>query len=75
VAQPHDLWGEVPVAFVTLRTGGTAGEQDLQLYVRDRIAHFKVPKQIVFGPLPKTSTGKIKKNALRVVARASQRSK
>ena len=65
VARPDEIWGEVPVAFVTLRLDQSAGDTELIDWVRDRLAHFKAPKQVTFGPLPKTSTGKIQKNVLR----------
>ena len=65
VGRPDELWGETPVAFVTLRSGASATEQDIIGHVRDRLAHFKAPKQVVFAELPKTSTGKIQKNLLR----------
>lgn len=65
VAKPDDKWGEVPVAFVTLRDNYEVDERDLIRYVRERTAHFKVPRQIVFTELPKTSTGKIQKARLR----------
>nr|WP_281248805.1 hypothetical protein [Saccharopolyspora flava] len=68
VAAPHDKWGEVPVAFVSLREGASAGEGELIEFVRSRIAAFKAPKKIVFGELPKTSTGKLQKNVLRAKA-------
>ena len=65
VAAPDDRWGEVPVAFVVLRSGHEASEQELIEHVRSRLARFKAPKRIVFGELPKTSTGKIQKFLLR----------
>lgn len=65
VARPDAHWGEVPVAFVTLRDGADAGEQELVDHVRGRLARFKAPKAVRFGPLPKTSTGKIQKTVLR----------
>jgi fatty-acyl-CoA synthase len=66
VAKADDKWGEVPCAFVALKQSAPAvSEQDLVAYCRDRLAHFKCPKQVIFGPLPKTSTGKIQKNVLR----------
>lgn len=65
VGAADDTWGEVPVAFVSLRPGHTADHQDLVSHVRSQIAPFKAPKRIVFGALPKTSTGKIRKNVLR----------
>jgi fatty-acyl-CoA synthase len=65
VARPDEYWGEVPVAYVTLAAGAGASEAELIGYVRDRLAHFKAPKAVVFGDLPKTSTGKIQKHVLR----------
>jgi fatty-acyl-CoA synthase len=65
VGKPDETWGETPVAFVTLREGCTASADELRAHVRERLAHFKEPKEIVFSDLPKTSTGKIQKNVLR----------
>jgi len=65
VAVPHEKWGEVPKAFVTLKPGSQATERDIVDFCRERLAHFKCPKQVAFGLLPKTSTGKIKKFELR----------
>jgi fatty-acyl-CoA synthase len=65
VAAPDPQWGEVPVAFVTLQSGATATESELIEHVRARLARFKAPKRVVFGPLPKTGTGKIQKYVLR----------
>ena len=65
VAAPHPKWGEVPVAFVTRRTGSTVSEADLVSFLRERLAGFKVPEEITFTELPKTSTGKIQKSVLR----------
>jgi fatty-acyl-CoA synthase len=66
VAHPDEKWGEVPVAYVTLtESGGEVTEEELIEFVRSRIAHFKAPKRVVFGPLPKTATGKIQKFELR----------
>ena len=65
VAQPDEKWGEVPHAYVLLREGAVVSEQDLIAFCRDRLAHFKCPKAVHFGVLPKTSTGKIRKNVLR----------
>ncbi len=65
VAKPDDHWGEVPCAFVTLKDGEDATEQEIIDFCRDVMAHFKCPKQVVFGPLPKTSTGKVQKFVLR----------
>ena len=72
VAKPDDTWGETPCAFVTLHEGNGASEQEIIEYCREHLARFKVPKQVVFGPLPKTSTGKIQKFALRDLARAEE---
>jgi fatty-acyl-CoA synthase len=69
VARPDDKWGESPCAFVMLKPGGTASAAELTEWCRANLARFKVPKTIVFGPLPKTSTGKIQKFALRDQAR------
>jgi acyl-CoA synthetase (AMP-forming)/AMP-acid ligase II len=65
VSMPHDRWGERPKAFVTLKEGATVGERELIDYCRERIAHYKVPDAVEFGPLPKTSTGKVQKFQLR----------
>ncbi|HVO88533.1 MAG TPA: acyl--CoA ligase family protein [Casimicrobiaceae bacterium] len=65
VAAPDEKWGEVPVAFVTLKDGASATESELVEHVRGRLARFKAPKRIVFGPLPKNATGKVQKNVLR----------
>jgi len=65
IAIPHEKWGEVPKAFVTLKTGANASEADIIEHCRSRLAKFKVPHAIEFGALPKTSTGKIQKFVLR----------
>ena len=65
VAAPDEKWGEVPVAFIDLKPGMTASEQELIEHVRGRLARFKAPKRVLFTPLPKTSTGKVQKNLLR----------
>ncbi|MDK3256490.1 acyl--CoA ligase family protein [Blastococcus capsensis] len=65
VAEPHEKWGEVPVAYVTLRAEADVTDQELADFVRSRLASFKVPKRFVRGDLPKTSTGKVQKNLLR----------
>ena len=65
VAAPDDIWGEVPAAFVVLRTSAAVTEADLVEHVKTRIARFKAPKSVTFGELPKTATGKIQKFALR----------
>ena len=65
VAVPHEKWGEVPKAFVTLRPGATAASDDIINHCRSRLAHFKAPQAVDFGPLPKTATGKVQKFVLR----------
>ncbi len=69
VAQPDEKWGEKPCAFVTLKEGRSATEQDIIGFCRDNMAHFKIPGTVVFGELPKTSTGKVQKFVLRERAR------
>ena len=70
VARPDDTWGETPCAFVELKPGAApVSEADLIAFCRARMARFKAPKTVVFGPLPKTSTGKIQKFVLREKAR------
>jgi len=71
VARPDEKWGETPCAFVTLkRDAGAVSEAALIAFCRDHLAHFKAPRTVVFGPLPKTSTGKVQKFVLRDRARA-----
>ena len=70
VAAPDPTWGEVPVAYVTLREGASAEPDELIEHVKERIARFKAPKRVVYGPLPKTATGKIQKYVLRERAAA-----
>jgi len=65
VAIPDDRWGEVPKAFVTLKPGRDATDHEIIEHCRARLAHFKCPKAVEFGDLPKTSTGKIQKFVLR----------
>ncbi len=65
VAAPDEKWGEIPIAFVDLKEGATATDADLIAHVRGLLARFKAPKRVVFGPLPKTATGKVQKNVLR----------
>jgi fatty-acyl-CoA synthase len=66
VARPDEKWGETPCAFVTLRDNADyVSEADIIAFCRDNMAHFKAPKTVVFGDLPKTSTGKIQKFVLR----------
>jgi fatty-acyl-CoA synthase len=65
VAAPDPHWGEVPVAFVTLRPGADATADELIDHVRARVARFKAPRRVIFDSLPKTATGKIQKFELR----------
>ncbi len=69
VARPDPTWGETPCAFVTLRPGMDATAAEIIAFCRGRMAHFKAPRTVVFGPLPKTSTGKMQKFVLRDQAR------
>ena len=71
VARPDEQWGESPCAFVTMAPGceGTLTGAEVIAWCRDRLAHYKVPRTVVFQPLPKTSTGKIQKFTLRDQAR------
>ncbi|AWK89578.1 acyl-CoA synthetase [Azospirillum thermophilum] len=65
VARHDEKWGETPCAFVTLKDGAATTEADIIAFCRANLAHFKVPRTVVFQPLPKTSTGKIQKFILR----------
>jgi fatty-acyl-CoA synthase len=65
IGVPDEKWGEVPKAFVTLRPGRSATEAEIIDYCREHLAHFKCPKRVELGPLPKTSTGKVQKFKLR----------
>ncbi len=70
VARPDARWGETPCAFVTLRPDAAPVSADeIIRWCRDQLAHYKIPKHVVFGPLPKTSTGKIQKFVLREQAK------
>ena len=70
VARPDAHWGETPCAFVTLRPeAGEATADEIIAWCRERLAKFKAPRTVVFGPLPKTSTGKIQKFQLREQAK------
>ena len=62
---PHPHWGERPKAFVTLNEGAAASPEEIIAFCRERLAHYKCPDSIEFGPLPKTSTGKTQKFVLR----------
>jgi fatty-acyl-CoA synthase len=65
IAIPDDYWGEAPKAFVTLKPEQHVTTEELSDFCRTRLAHFKCPKAIAFGELPKTSTGKVQKFVLR----------
>ena len=65
VGRPDEKWGETPCAFVTLKEDSEASADELIAFCRDNMAHFKAPKTVVFGALPKTSTGKVQKFTLR----------
>jgi fatty-acyl-CoA synthase len=65
ISSPNPKWGEVPKAFVSLKSGRSPSEADIVDHVRHRLAHFKAPRTVVFSELPKTSTGKIQKHLLR----------
>ena len=69
VARPDEKWGETPCAFITLKADMEATEAEIIAFCRERMARFKVPKSVVFGALPKTSTGKMQKFVLRERAR------
>ena len=70
VAQPHEKWGETPIAFVELRPGVSVSDDEILTHCYEQLARFKVPKTIVFGPLPRTSTGKVQKFILRERAKS-----
>ena len=72
VAKYDEKWGEVPCAFITLVPGGQLTEQDVISYCRENMAHFKVPKKVVFKTLPRTATGKLQKFILRQIANEEQ---
>lgn len=70
VAMPHAKWGETPCAFVTLRDGASLSAEEVIIWCQQHLARFKVPGQVVFASLPKTSTGKVQKFLLREQAKA-----
>ena len=73
VSRPDEKWGETPCAFVTLKPGADpVTTEDLIQWCRENLARFKVPRHIVFGPLPKTATGKIQKYVLREKAKIEE---
>jgi fatty-acyl-CoA synthase len=65
VASPDPMWGETPCAFVNLKPKASATADEIIAFCRQHLARFKVPRTVLFGPLPKTSTGKIQKFVLR----------
>ena len=66
VGMPHEKWGEAPHAFIILRDGAEAGEDELKLHVRNSLAHFKTPQWVsIVEDVPKTATGKVQKFVLR----------
>jgi fatty-acyl-CoA synthase len=72
VAMPDPRWGETPCAFVEVKPGATVTEKDIIEHCRVNLARFKAPRHVVFGALPKTSTGKIQKFVLRQQAKSAQ---
>lgn len=71
VAQPDEKWGETPCAFIEVKPGASVTADELQAFCRLHLARFKVPKTFIFRDIPKTSTGKIQKFALRALARSA----
>jgi fatty-acyl-CoA synthase len=71
VAMPDAKWGETPCAFVELKPGAKASDKEIVEFCRERMARFKAPRAVVFGELPKTSTGKIQKFVLRQQAKSA----
>ena len=71
VARPDARWGETPCAFVELKSGAGVREAELIEFCRQHLARFKVPRAVIFGELPKTSTGKIQKFVLRERAKSA----
>ena len=71
VAQPDPKWGETPCAFIELKDGASASVEEIIEFCRARMARFKAPKTVVFGVLPKTSTGKVQKFVLRERAKST----
>ena len=70
MARPDEKWGETPCALITLKEGANVTEQEIIDFCRQHLAHFKAPRTVVFGPLPKPSTGKLQKFKLRDQAKA-----
>jgi fatty-acyl-CoA synthase len=71
VAVPDEKWGEVAKAYVGLKPHAVLTEEELIAWSRERLSHFKCPKYVEFGALPRTSTGKIRKNELRAKAKTT----
>jgi fatty-acyl-CoA synthase len=69
VAKPDETWGETPCAYLELKPGAAATAEEIIAFCRDNLAHYKCPRHVVFGTIPKTSTGKIQKYVLRERAR------
>jgi fatty-acyl-CoA synthase len=74
VAKPDEKWGEVPCAFIELKPNATATVAEIRQFCSEQMAGYKVPKVVVFGPIPKTSTGKIQKFMLREIAKTLKES-
>ena len=71
VAMPDEKWGETPCAFVKLKPGTKTSEKEIIDFCRSHMAKFKAPRAVVFGEVPKTSTGKIQKFVLREKAKSA----
>jgi fatty-acyl-CoA synthase len=71
VAMPDDKWGETPCAFIEIKPGVSVDEKQIIDFCKTHLAKFKAPRAVVFGELPKTSTGKIQKFVLREKARSA----
>jgi fatty-acyl-CoA synthase len=71
VAKPDEKWGETPCAFVELKPGAKVSENEMIEFCRGHLARFKAPRAVIFGELPKTSTGKIQKFLLRDKAKSA----
>ena len=69
VAKPDDKWGETPCAFVELKSGTSVTQEEIVAWCRERLAHYKAPRHVVFAEIPKTATGKIQKFRLRDMAK------
>ena len=71
VAKPDEKWGESPCAFIEKKRGhDSVSEDDIIAFARENMARFKAPRHVVFGELPKTSTGKVQKFRLREMAKS-----